>query len=60
MRRNAPTVVDTLPASITGATWTCVGTGGATCDPSGSGNINTTNVTLPANGSVTYTITGTP
>jgi hypothetical protein len=56
---NAPTVVDILPASITGATWTCAGAGGATCDASGSGNINTTNVTLPANGSVTYTITGT-
>jgi hypothetical protein len=56
---NAPTVVDNLPASITGATWTCVGAGGATCDASGAGNINTTNVTLPANGSVTYTIQGT-
>lgn len=56
---NAPTVVDNLPASITGATWTCVGAGGATCDASGTGNINTTDVTLPANGSVTYTITGT-
>ena len=56
---NAPTVADTLPASITGATWTCVGAGGATCDASGTGNISTTNVSLPANGSVTYTITGT-
>jgi hypothetical protein len=56
---NAPTVMDTLPASITGAAWTCVGAGGATCGASGAGNINTTNVTLPANGSVTYTITGT-
>jgi hypothetical protein len=56
---DAPTVVDNLPASITGATWTCVGAGGGTCDASGTGNINTTNVTLPANGSVTYTITGT-
>jgi hypothetical protein len=56
---DAPTVVDNLSASITGATWTCVGAGGATCDALGSGNINTTNVTLPANGAVTYTITGT-
>lgn len=56
---NAPTLVDNLPASVTGATWTCVGAGGATCGASGAGNINTTNVTLPANGSVTYTITGT-
>lgn len=56
---DAPTVVDTLPAQITGATWTCVGANGATCDASGTGNINTTNVTLPVNASVTYTITGT-
>jgi len=56
---NAPTVLDTLPASITGATWTCVGAGGAACGASGTGNIDTTNVTLPAHGSVTYTITGT-
>jgi len=56
---NAPTVADTLPVSITGATWTCVGAGGGTCGASGTGNINTTNLTLPANGSVTYTIVGT-
>jgi hypothetical protein len=56
---NSPTVVDTLPAAITGATWTCVGAGGATCAASGTGNINTTDVTLPANGAVTYTLTGT-
>ncbi|HEY6922165.1 MAG TPA: hypothetical protein VI653_01760 [Steroidobacteraceae bacterium] len=56
---NAPSIVDSLPASITGATWTCAGAGGGTCDASGTGNINTTHVTLPANGSVTYTITGT-
>lgn len=56
---DAPTIADTLPASIDNPTWTCVGGGGASCDASGSGNINTTNVTLPPNGSVTYTITGT-
>jgi hypothetical protein len=56
---DSPTVVDNVPASITGAAWTCTGSGGATCDASGTGNINTTDVTLPANTSVTYTITGT-
>jgi hypothetical protein len=56
---NSPTLVDNLPGSITGATWTCAGSGGGTCDPSGSGNINTSNLTLPPNGSVTYTVTGT-
>jgi uncharacterized repeat protein (TIGR01451 family) len=52
------TVADTVPAAITGATWTCVGAGGGTCTASGSGNINDT-VNLPVGGSVTYTLTGT-
>jgi hypothetical protein len=56
---DSPTVVDNVPASIAGAAWTCTGSGGATCDASGTGNINTADVTLPANTSVTYTITGT-
>jgi uncharacterized repeat protein (TIGR01451 family) len=52
------TVADTVPAAITGATWTCLGAGGGTCTASGSGNINDT-VNLPVGGSVTYTLTGT-
>jgi uncharacterized repeat protein (TIGR01451 family) len=52
-------VTDTIPALMTGATWTCVGAGGGTCGAaSGSGNINTT-ATLPFNGSVSYTIRST-
>ena len=52
---NAPgaSVVDTFPASLT-CTWTCMGAGGGTCTPSGSGNINDT-VNLPNGGSITYT-----
>jgi uncharacterized repeat protein (TIGR01451 family) len=52
------TVADTLPATITGATWTCVGDGGAFCAANGSGSINDT-VDLPVGGTVTYTLTGT-
>ena len=52
------TVTDTLPATLTGATWTCVGANGGTCTPAGSGNINDT-VNLPAGGSVTYTLSAT-
>ena len=52
------TVADTVPAAITGATWTCAGAGGGTCAASGSGNINDT-VNLPVGGTVTYTLTGT-
>jgi len=57
---NAPgsTVADTLPATLTGATWTCVGAGGGTCTAAGSGNINDT-VNLPSGASVTYTVTAT-
>ncbi len=56
---DAPLVTDTLPASITGTTWTCVPSGGATCTPSGAGNLNTSALTLPSNAAATYTITGT-
>jgi len=48
-------VMDTFPAAITAASWTCVGAGGGTCTASGSGNVNDT-VNLPAGGSVTYTV----
>ena len=56
---DAPTVTDTLPASITGTTWTCVASGGASCTAAGAGDLNTSGLTLPSNASVTYTITGT-
>jgi uncharacterized repeat protein (TIGR01451 family) len=53
------TVTDTVPASLTGVTWTCVGAGGGTCGaPAGAGNINQT-ANLPVGGSVTYTLIGT-
>jgi uncharacterized repeat protein (TIGR01451 family) len=54
---NGATVVDMVPAAITGATWTCVIAGGGTCTGSGSGNINDT-VNLPVGATVTYTLTG--
>jgi uncharacterized repeat protein (TIGR01451 family) len=41
------TVADTFPAVLTGATWTCVGAGGGTCTPSGSGNINRARASIP-------------
>jgi uncharacterized repeat protein (TIGR01451 family) len=50
------TVADTLPATLSGATWTCVGAGGGTCTAMGTGNINDT-VNLPSGASVTYTLT---
>ena len=56
---DAPTLTDALPAVITGATWTCTPSAGATCTASGSGSLSTSTLTLPSNASVTYTITGT-
>jgi uncharacterized repeat protein (TIGR01451 family)/fimbrial isopeptide formation D2 family protein len=54
---------DDIPTSITGVTWTCAASGGATCVyASGSGNtLNATNASanIPRGGSVTYTINGT-
>jgi uncharacterized repeat protein (TIGR01451 family) len=52
------TVSDTLPVSLIGASWTCVGAGGGTCTAFGSGNIGDT-VNLPVGGSATYTVSGT-
>jgi uncharacterized repeat protein (TIGR01451 family) len=53
-------VTDTVPATITGVTWTCgTPTGGATCGAaSGSGNSISTTANLPSGSSVTYTISG--
>ena len=52
------TVTDTFPATLTGVTWTCAGTGGGTCVAGGSGHINTP-VTVPVGASVVFTATGT-
>jgi len=58
---NGATVMDTVPAGITGVTWTCGNaTAGAVCGAAnGSGNINTTITTFPVGASVTFTVTGT-
>ena len=53
-------VVDNVPVSLTGVSWTCANGAGGVCDTSGpvAGNINTT-VDLGVNGSVQFTVTGT-
>ncbi|MDR3388740.1 MAG: hypothetical protein P4L92_16960, partial [Rudaea sp.] len=51
-------VSDTVPAALTGVTWTCTGTGGGTCTASGSGNINDT-VSIPSGGLLTYSVSAT-
>ena len=49
------TVTDPLPLQVTTASWTAIGTAGTAFTPSGTGGLNET-VTIPAGGSITYTI----
>lgn len=56
---NGATVTDNLPAQLTGASWTCAGSGGATCAASGSGSINDAATSIPVGGKLTYTVTAT-
>lgn len=53
-------VLDTLPAALIGATWTCgTGTGGGTCDlASGTGDVDVT-VDLPTGATVTIVLDAT-
>lgn len=51
-------VVDSVPAQLTGVTWTCAAAGGATCTAAGSGSINDT-IALPAGATATYTMNAT-
>jgi uncharacterized repeat protein (TIGR01451 family) len=52
------TVVDVFPSAFGAPTWTCVGSGGATCPSSGNGNIGHS-IGLPVGGFVTYMVNGT-
>jgi len=54
------TVTDIFSTNLdlTSITWTCAGSGGASCTANGVGNINDT-VNLPVLGSVTYTVNAT-
>ncbi len=50
------TLDDDFPAELTGISWTCTASGGATCPAdSGTGNLHTP-VDLPVGGKVTYTV----
>jgi uncharacterized repeat protein (TIGR01451 family) len=52
------TATDTFPPEITGISWTCLASGGATCTAGGTGDINDS-VDLPNGDSVTYTVQAT-
>ncbi|MFQ3632584.1 hypothetical protein [Roseiflexus sp.] len=49
----------TFPTQLTGISWTCTTSGGASCAPaSGSGDWSGKSLNLPPGGSVTFTVTG--
>jgi uncharacterized repeat protein (TIGR01451 family) len=48
-------VTDVLSPQIKGTTWTCVGTGGATCTASGTGPLSDS-ASVPVGGTLTYTV----
>lgn len=52
------TVADDFSAALTNVTWTCAPSAGASCTANGAGDLQDL-VTLPANGTVTYTIAAT-
>ena len=49
-------ITDTIPAGLTGVTWTCVPSSGASCTASGTGSISASLVNLPANATATFTV----
>lgn len=51
------TVVDVFPAAYGAVNWTCLASGGASCEAGGSGNI-TQLVNLPVGGQVTFQVNG--
>jgi uncharacterized repeat protein (TIGR01451 family) len=53
-----PTITDTLPAQLSGLSWVCYASGGATCgSPNGSGQTLSDSPTVPAGGAIDYTFT---
>ena len=51
-------VSDVLPSELSGGSWTCTGTGGATC-ASGTGNTLSDNAVLPGGGEAAYVYSAT-
>lgn len=57
---NGAVITDTIPASITGVTWTCAASGGATCvTGNGTGNALSETINIPVGGTITMTVNGT-
>ena len=53
------TVASSFSSNLTNISWTCTGSGGASCTASGAGNINDPAVNLPSTTTVTYIVNAT-
>jgi uncharacterized repeat protein (TIGR01451 family) len=56
---DSPTVTDSLDPAIQGASWTCLASVGAACSSSGTGVLDDSSLSLPVNGTATYTVSST-
>jgi hypothetical protein len=56
---DSPTITDDLDPTLQGANWTCVASVGASCSSSGTGALDDSSLSLPVNGTATYTVSST-
>jgi hypothetical protein len=56
---DSPAIVDDLDPALQGANWTCVASVGAACSSSGTGALDDSSLSLPVNGTATYTVSST-
>jgi uncharacterized repeat protein (TIGR01451 family) len=56
---DSPTITDDLDPALQGASWTCVASVGAACSSSGTGALDDSSLSLPVNGTATYTVSST-
>ena len=56
---DSPTITDDLDAALQGASWTCVASVGGACSSSGTGALDDSSLSLPVNGTATYTVSST-
>jgi len=56
---DSPTITDDLDPTLQGVSWSCVASVGATCSSSGTGALDDSSLSLPVNGTATYTVSST-
>jgi uncharacterized repeat protein (TIGR01451 family) len=56
---DSPTITDDLDPTLQGVNWTCVASVGGSCSSSGTGALDDSSLSLPVNGTATYTVNST-